>query len=106
MRSILVFVASLAVTGCGTTLEAKDYTKTCSADADCVAVYLGVGCQICGGCTNDAINVSSKQKYDADAKAVANACPPRPGPQPACSPCVQPMAVCNAGTCAQKARSP
>ncbi|MDP1920304.1 MAG: hypothetical protein Q8L14_28930 [Myxococcales bacterium] len=100
MRSTLIVFASLAVMACDTTLEAKDYSKTCSADADCVAVFIGAGCQVCGGCSNDAINVSSKAKYDADAKAVASACPPRLGPQPACAPCRQPSAVCSGGTCA------
>jgi len=106
MRSTLIALiplASLAVMACDTTLEAKDYSKICAADADCVAVYIGPGCQVCGGCTNDGINVSSKAKYDADAKAVANACGPRLGPQPACAPCIQPTAVCTAGTCTQKA---
>ena len=104
MRSILIVVASLAVMACDTTLEAKDYSKTCSVDADCVAVYIGPGCQVCGGCANDAINVASKAKYDADAKAVANACPPRLGPQPACAPCLEPLAVCTVGSCTQTAR--
>lgn len=103
MRSILIVVASLAVLACDTTLDAKDYSKTCSVDADCVAVYLGPGCQVCG-CTNDAINVSSKAKYDADAKAVASACPPRVGPTPLCAACEQPVAVCTAGSCTRKTR--
>ena len=37
MRSILIVIASLAVMACDTTLDAKDYSKTCSVDADCAA---------------------------------------------------------------------
>ena len=104
MRSTLMLVASLVVMACDTTLEAKDYSKACAVDAECVAVYVGPGCQVCGGCANDAINVSSKAKYDADARAVASACPPRVGPTPLCAACEQPVAVCTAGSGTTKAR--
>lgn len=105
MRRLLHLLVLAVFAACGTpTLQTNDYGKTCSVDADCVAVYLGPLCQVCGGCTNAAISVADKAKYDADAKAGAQACPPRLGPQPACAPCEQPAATCDAGVCSLKAR--
>ncbi|MBL8923473.1 MAG: hypothetical protein JNJ54_31760 [Myxococcaceae bacterium] len=101
MRSLLSLL--LLASACGTpTLVETDYAKNCSVDADCVAVYIGPLCQVCGGCANTAINVADKAKRDADAASAARSCPPRFGPQPACAPCRQPAAACTSGTCVLK----
>ncbi|MER2561387.1 MAG: hypothetical protein ABTQ32_11725 [Myxococcaceae bacterium] len=91
---------------CGTlpppALQLSDYSKSCTVDADCAAVYVGALCQVCGGCQNAAINVSDLAKRDADASEASRSCPPRQGPQPACAPCQARTATCDAGTCALK----
>lgn len=91
------------VFSCGTpTLVESDYSRTCSTDADCVAVYVGPLCQVCGGCANTAINVADKARRDADSARLGGMCPPRTGPQPACAACRQPAAACMSGTCVVK----
>lgn len=98
------FLLLMLATACGTpTLVETDYAKNCSVDADCVGVYVGPLCQVCGGCANTAINVADKAKRDADAAAASRSCPPRLGPQPACAPCREPTAACTNGTCVLKA---
>lgn len=108
MRSLLVAAALVALTACNTTLELKNYSQACSQASDCVAVYVGALCQVCGGCANNAIAVSDKAKYDADAKAISQACPPRFGPQPACAAaaCLQPVVDCVNAQCTLKAGVP
>jgi len=91
---------SLSLAACGTpTLEVKDYSKACTVEADCVAVYIGPLCQTCGGCPNEAISQSSKAKYDADAAAAARSCPPNLN-RAVCAACRLPEVACTAGACA------
>lgn len=96
----LFILAGFLLAACNPTIEAKNYSQTCSQASECVAVKLGALCEVCG-CLNGAINVSDKAKYDAEVKAIG--CPPRLGPQPACSPCPSPGADCVGGQCVFKA---
>ncbi len=100
----LFLLGLFAFSACNTTLEVKNYSQSCTQATDCVAVYIGALCQVCGGCANNAINVADKAKYDADAKTIAQGCPPRFGPQPACAAaaCLQPVVDCVNGTCTLK----
>jgi hypothetical protein len=99
MRTLLFGLAALLLAACNTTIDVAQYDQSCSVAADCVAVYTGALCQVCGGGDTAAINVSAKSKYDADAKALSGGCPPRFGPQPACSPREPRTPVCTAGAC-------
>jgi hypothetical protein len=92
--------------GCGA-LNVTDYSKACSADADCVAVFVGPACgeQCDPRCPNDAISVASNAKYETDFQRVISACPrpiiPRQCPVFVISPCdaVRRTPACRAGTC-------
>ncbi|MDP1916896.1 MAG: hypothetical protein Q8L14_11645 [Myxococcales bacterium] len=104
MRSLLVIALCLAASACrlDTTIDAKDYTQTCTANADCVLVAEGDACSPCGGCQTSAINVSAKASFDRDVTTLKNSCPPRLFQPPvacAAAACLQPEAFCNAGTC-------
>lgn len=98
-----LFGAVLSLTaGCNTTISAREYGRSCAADTECVAVSDGELCSPCGGgCFNAAINVTDKAKFDRDATAIRNACPPRFGPQVLCdtASCVRTEAFCKAGSC-------
>ncbi len=107
---MLAFVTTLLVS-CGTmpppstppTLQLTDYSKSCTVDADCAAVYVGPLCQVCGACQNAAISVTDTAKRDADATEASRSCPPKQGPQPACAACLARVALCDAGVCGLKA---
>lgn len=101
MRTLLLLAAALALAGCDTTLDAKDYSQTCSVDADCVPVFVGEVCNACGGCQSAAINKADKGRYDADAKAISGSCIRLPGPPVACAAaaCLAPVGACVNGAC-------
>lgn len=99
MRRLLLALGAVVLSACNTTIDATRYAQTCAVDADCTVVFSGELCVVCGGCGNAAINVSAKAKFDADAKALHDSCPPRFGPIPSCAPCQQRAAVCTAGAC-------
>ncbi len=104
MRSLLLIAVCLVVSACrlDTTIEAKDYTQSCSANTDCVLVVQGDACSQCGGCQTGAINVSAKPTFDRDLTTLKNSCPPRLFEPPvacAAAACLQPEAFCNAGSC-------
>lgn len=105
MRTLLPLATTLLIS-CGTmptpTLQLADYSSACGVDADCVAVYIGPLCQVCGGCSNAAINVADQAKRDADAASASRSCPPQTGPRPVCAACREPAATCDAGVCALK----
>jgi hypothetical protein len=97
----LGILTGVLLAACNPTVEAKNYSQTCSQASECVAVTLGALCQVCG-CANGAINVSDKARYDVDVKTLSGGCPPRVGPQPLCAPCPQPIADCVSGQCVLK----
>jgi len=104
MRSLLLIAACLVVSACrlDTTIDAKDYSQTCSANTDCVLVVEGDACSPCGGCQTGAIAVGAKASFDRDLATLKNSCPSRLFQPPvACTAaaCLQPEAFCNAGTC-------
>lgn len=97
-----VLTLALALTACEpvkVTLESSGYATTCTAATDCTPVYFGQLCGPCGACPNAAISTSERARYDAELKRQSDTCPPRTGPQPACAACLQPVTVCDAGTC-------
>ena len=95
MKRLLLLLMS-----CGSgTLSASAYNQACSVDSDCVAVFEGSPCGVCGGCDNAAINTSSKAQYDRD-RASAQ-CPPRFGGV-SCGACLRVMPVCTAGKCSTR----
>lgn len=100
MRALLLALAVVAVSGCGSTqLVAKHYDQTCTAAADCVPAFFGDACAVCT-CVNGAINQSAKTVYDGDAQAAHGWC----GAQPKvlCGPCQEPVVDCLAGACVLK----
>lgn len=72
----MVWLAS----SCGSShdVSAGDYTRACSSDSDCVAVFDGhLTC--CGtGCPNAAIAKTSENKYWSDVLARTPTCNPAP----------------------------
>lgn len=91
------FLLCLALVGCDRTLDAKDYSSTCTAASECVAVYFGELCQVCGGCANGAIHQSQVAKYESDRQAISRSCGPTP--LVACAACRAPMVACTGGRC-------
>ena len=97
-RSMLsLSLALLALAACvDTTLKASDYNKKCTADDECVDVFIGDACDACH-CSNDAINVSDLNRYKDDLNA-ATTC--RSGGPVCAADCVTRMPICQQGTCA------
>lgn len=97
---VLVFVVALwGASSCGRGLSLTDYTTTCAVDADCTPVFVGDPCAGCS-CSNAAINVSSRAKYDADVAAQSRLCSPL---RPQClADCSQAKVVCLPAGCAIK----
>ena len=89
-------LALLAFTACiDHTLDAGDYNRSCTADDQCIDVFIGDACEACR-CANDAINISDKDRYQADLES-ARKCPPG---GPVCNAdCITPVPVCQKGTC-------
>jgi hypothetical protein len=89
----LVFAMSLS---CGdTTVTGKDFSTSCTVDADCVAVFLGNVCAQCT-CPTTAISRSSKNAYDTEYAAAVKGCGGTP--VNTCS-CLEVTAHCASGTC-------
>ena len=94
MAGVLAASLGVALAGCGHTISADDYDRTCAADADCVVIFTG---DVCGcGCNTGGINKKDLDKSEADRKAVT--CVSRP----VCGACQGTVAVCSSGKCASK----
>jgi hypothetical protein len=80
-------------------LKASEYNQSCTFATDCAPVADGqtCGCQGCGG--TGAVNVSDRQRFDADYAARRAMCPPSHELCPDVD-CRHPSVYCNAGTCA------
>jgi hypothetical protein len=89
-------LALLALTACGDhTLSISDYNKSCTANDQCIDVFIGEACSSCR-CSNDAINISDRAAYQEDLDAAASC---RLG-LPACAAdCISKVPVCQQGTC-------
>lgn len=93
-------LGAMLLLGCGSTvISTHGLSTTCSVDADCVAVFVGDACQVCG-CANAAIALSSQAAYDKERSAAEAWCGPRP--KALCAPCVETRVGCSSGTCVVK----
>lgn len=103
MRWVAPVVLGLAL-GCGPPgLQASRYGQQCTVASDCTAVFSGDVCTGCG-CSNDAINVADKPRYDADARAYTALCSPF---RPRClADCIVQTPACQAGRCVLERASP
>ncbi len=92
---LLVLFAACSGTS---TLTSEGFDKSCSKEQDCVAVAFGDLCKSphCN-CANDAINVSGKSKYDAEAQDVLASCD-TPEIDIACE-CTFRALACEGGVC-------
>jgi len=91
MKTALAAVVVLLLSGCAAPRlpRAEDYDRSCSADADCAVLTLGLPCSVCAACP----------EATADDLAAREQCAPKE--QVACGPCpTPPTAVCRSGTCA------
>src|SRR5262245_2460865 len=94
--TLALSLALLALTACGDhILETSDYNKSCTADDQCIDVFIGDACGACR-CANDAINVSDKDRYQEDLDAAASC---RIGAPVCKSACITKLPVCQQGTC-------
>jgi hypothetical protein len=64
------WVAAALVAACtsataSTTISADEYDRSCTADSDCVRIYVGDVCG-CMACAGDAINAKDESKYEND----------------------------------------
>lgn len=108
MKRLGVLVLVL-IAGCSEakhSISASDYDRSCSADADCVAIYEGsIGC--CGvvACPNAAINAADSERYMSDVASRTETCSPAP-------PCVAPIdcptihPVCSNQVCELSSNAP
>lgn len=69
--SALALIALGLVTHCGSprSINVEDYSQSCTADADCVAVAAGDICTSC--CPNVSIHKSDLATYQSDVEDVA-----------------------------------
>jgi hypothetical protein len=91
----------LLVLGCASPRlpRAEDYDRSCSTDADCAVVTLGLPCSVCAACADTALNARDVPEATADYLAARAQCAPRE--TVSCGPCPEPpRAVCQAGSCA------
>jgi hypothetical protein len=69
--------SSSSPTAAECTVSASDYPRTCSVDADCLAIVEISGCGLCA-CETGAINVSAQSayqsKYDGAKQYAASGC--------------------------------
>ncbi len=98
MRPVL---AVLVLCACSTTIDFKYYKRTCSTDADCVAVYSGDVCALCP-CPNEAIASSELTRYQSDSTSLHGRC--HSTAQADCVPCATVTAFCLGGTCSVHAQ--
>lgn len=103
MRLLLL---AMLVMGCDTNLAGGDYDQSCAVDADCVPIFEGEFCGVCGiSGSVTAINVKDQARYQRDREAIAKAgCParlgpPRPCAQPPPMPAVEYVGVCTSSRC-------
>jgi len=98
MRPLL---AVLLFCACSTSIDAKNYQRSCSADGDCAAVYSGDTCALCP-CPNAAIATTELTRYQSDAQSLHGRC--HSNAQADCVPCQAVTAFCLDGTCAVHAQ--
>lgn len=77
-------------------LDLSKYDDDCKVDDDCTRVSSNL-CMPCF-CPDDAVAVSAKAQYEADARALTAQCLPGSG-DVACAACYDRKAICNAGRC-------
>lgn len=95
MMRFLLVMAFLCVS-CGPhAIADTGLSKSCTTDAECVAVYVGDACGDCA-CANSAIATSDLTRYQSEANAATAQCGPFKAR--AC-PCAAFPVVCSAGTC-------
>lgn len=84
MRFALLVLLFASSCGNPTIIDGESYSRACTANADCVAVFFGNQCDPCG-CPNTTIATQDEVTYHADRSAALAACGPRP--EIACGPC-------------------
>ena len=94
----------IALSGCGSSnhsVEASEYSRSCSAASDCTAIYQGtLGCCGSESCPNAAISSRDSTRYMSDYNARIPKCSPPPpcAPQPLPSSCTGSV-TCENGSC-------
>jgi hypothetical protein len=110
---VTVLFAPLLLSACNTGVDsaevwASDYDQSCASPLDCAVVTEGDYCG-CVGCPNAAVSKSAQAQFASDAAAADASCKEEvvcgdlveERAQQAAS-CVQPLAVCDQGTCAAR----
>ncbi len=88
----LCLAASLAACG-SSMISAGEFDRSCSQDADCVAIGVGDFCEC--SCESGAINVADLPKYQERLSGISCSVD--------CGPCPDlPDAFCDMGTCATR----
>jgi|GEM_PF-2163192 len=77
-----------------TNMTTDGYSRTCTADPDCILVFTG---DVCGcGCTQEAIAATEGSRFANETEEKRNACTD----VLSCQPCPETMrAVCDQGAC-------
>lgn len=97
-------VVMMALSGCSSSdhsVEASEYSRSCSTAADCTAIYQGtLGCCGSESCPNAAISSRDSAKYMSDYNARTPSCSPPPpcAPLPLPGSCTGTVA-CESGSC-------
>jgi hypothetical protein len=75
-------IVTMALSGCSTSdhsITASEYSRSCSASSDCIAIYQGtLGCCGSESCPNAAISNRDSAKYMSDYDARIPTCSPPP----------------------------